>query len=113
APWSIRPGGTANRINLQVPIAHGTLNGGGITNLSLDGLEPVLNVALTFVESKSIPGTQDVAFDIKDVSTAPASAKNGDVYIANVDESGKLRQRDPSGVAAQILTDNLPKCFIA
>lgn len=112
APWSIRPGGTANRINVQVPIKEGTLNGGGFSNLSLDDLEPVLNVALTLVQGTSIPATQDVAFDIKDASTDPSSAKDGDVYIANVDESGNLSKRDPSGIAAEILKDNLPKCFV-
>lgn len=111
-PWAIRPGGSANRINLQVPIAQGVLNGGGFSNFSLTGLQPVLNLALTLVEGRNIPNTQDVAFDIQDVTTTP-STKSGDVYLANPDESGQLRQRDPSGAVASILQDNLPKCFVA
>ncbi len=111
-PWSIRPGGSANRINLQVPIKEGVLNAGGFSNFPLNGLEPVLNVALTLVEGKSA-NTNDLAFDFRDTTTTPGAAKDGAVYIANPDESGLLKQRDPSGTIAAMLDENLPKCFIA
>lgn len=112
--WSIRPGGTANRINVQVPIRDGVLNGAGFTNLSLDGVLPVINVALKLVEGKSLPNTQDVTFDIQNVATSTSNPRNGDVYVANPDEGNpsRLAQLDPSGTAAQILRDNLPKCFV-
>src|SRR5215207_8650885 len=61
-PWSIRPGGTANRINLQVPVAQGVLNGAGFSNFSLSGLQPVLNMALTLVNGRSAPNTRDLTF---------------------------------------------------
>lgn len=112
-PWSIRPGGTANRINVQVPITQGTLTGGGLTNISLNGVQPVLNVALKLAEGGNLPNSQDVAFDIQGVAANPASAKNGEIYLATSDESGELKKRDPSGVAGQILNDCLPRCFVA
>ena len=111
--WSIRPGGTANRINLQVPINQGVLNGCGYSNFSLNGVQPLLNVALTLMQSQSFPDEEDVVFDFKEITTDPSTAKDGDIYIANPDESGLLKKNDPLGIVSSILRDNLPKCFIA
>ncbi len=111
-PWAIRPGGSANRINIQVPVKTGTLNAPGFSDFQLNGIEPLLNVALTLIENKSQPGTQDLSFDFKDISTDPGTSKDGDIYMANPDESGLLIKRDPSKTVAAIISDNLPKCFI-
>jgi hypothetical protein len=110
-PWAIRPGGSANRINVQVPIAHGVLTAPGLSELALDGVEPVLNVALKLITAGA--SAQDLAFDIRDVASAPSAAGDGDVFLATADESGLLTRRDPSGEAASILQDALPKCFVA
>lgn len=110
-PWNIRPGGSANRINLQVPISSGQLNAPGLDAISLNGVEPVLNLALTLVEGTS-SGVQDLKFDIQSTATTPGPAGDGQIYIANADESGLLNQRDPTGMAANILQVNLPKCFL-
>jgi len=110
-PWVIRPGGSANRINVLVPIAHGTLTAPGLSDLALDGVEPVLNVALTLIEAGG--SAQDLAFDIRDSTTNPGSAGDGDIYLTTADLSGLLKSRDPSSEAASILSDALPKCFVA
>jgi len=96
-----------------VPVAQGVLNGAGFSNFSLSGLQPVLNMALTLVNGRSAPNTRDLTFDIQDVTTTPNTAKDGDIYLANPDESGQLKTRDPSGTVASVLQDDLPKCFLA
>ena len=110
-PWAIRPGGSANRINVLVPIAHGTLTAPGLPGLALDGVEPVLNVALQLFQAGA--SAQDLRFDIRDTSTVPGTARDGDVYLTTPDLSGLLKGRDPSGEAAAVLSDSLPKCFVA
>ncbi|MBO0930059.1 TULIP family P47-like protein [Fibrella aquatilis] len=111
-PWMITPGGSANRINVQVPVTQGTLTAPGFVNFSLTGIQPVMNIALAFVEDDTNT-SQQVVFDIRSVATSPASAADGDIYVANPDVSGLLNQRDPSGTVASMLESNLPQCFIA
>ena len=111
-PWAIQSGGTANRINLLVPITSGQLTAPQFSNpISLDDVQPVLNLALTLVEGSSA-GTKDLKFDISSNSTSPSN-KDGDVYLSNVDLSGKLKQRDPTGQAASILRDWFGQVFVA
>ena len=108
-PWVITPGGSANRINVQVPVTEGTLNAPGFSGFSLTGIQPVMNMSLTFVEDA---GAQNVVFDIHSVATSPATAQDGDIYVANPDVSGLLTQRDPSGTVKGMLESGLPQCFI-
>lgn len=112
-PWAIQPGGTANRINLKVPVTEGTLSAPGFGGFSLAGVEPVLNVALTLVEARGQRDVQNLAFDITDVAPSLGSATGGQVYLATADASGTLTTRDPSGTVAAILRDALPECFVA
>jgi hypothetical protein len=111
-PWSIQPGGTANRINLQVPIATGQITSPALADtVSLDGVQPVLNLALTLIEGTG-GGSQDMRFDLVTNSSTP-SDDAGVVYLANVDESGKLAQRDPTGTAAAMMRDWFGELFVA
>ncbi|KAB7732509.1 TULIP family P47-like protein [Rudanella paleaurantiibacter] len=111
-PWAITPGGSANRINVQVPVTQGTLNAPGFSNFSLTGIQPVMNMALTFVEDANSAGTQNVVFDIQSVAASATSATDGQIYVANPDVSGTLNQRDPSGTVKSMLETDLPQCFI-
>ncbi|MEM9293125.1 MAG: TULIP family P47-like protein [Acidobacteriota bacterium] len=111
-PWSIQPGGSANRINLQVPITSGSLSSPAFSKpISLDGVEPILNLALVLVEG-SHSGSQSLTFDITTNSTSPSN-KNGDLYVNNPDASGKLAQRDPTGQAAAMIRDWFCEPFVA
>lgn len=112
-PWQIVSGGSANRINVQVPITQGTLSGPGLASaVSLEGVGPVLNIALALVEGASA-NTLDLKFDIQVSDNSPGPAAEGQVIVANPDVSGLLAQRDPTGVAASMLRANLPECFVA
>lgn len=104
-PWEIQKGGTANRINLLVPIVSGTLSFPQIGNVSLDGVKPVLNLALSLIEGAS-GSSEDLKFDITANSTTPTQ-KSGEVYIANPDESGQL-----GAVAKQLITDWFGELFV-
>lgn len=118
--WSIQPHGTANRINLKVPIKQGTLTA-GLVNYTLDGIQPVVNVALTLIDS---PGSepegtgpqgpvQKLCFDITDMAPSPGAATGGQVYLVNADVSGTLKGRYPGSYVESALQDALPECFIA
>ena len=110
-PWAIQPGGSANRINLLVPITTGTLSFPEFsTPLSLDGVKPILNLALTLVEGTS-SGTQSLVFNITTNSATPSNA-DGAVYIANPDETGLLAKRDPTKVASQLFRDWFGEIFV-
>lgn len=109
-PWAIQPGGSANRINLKVPITSGSLQGPFPSTIDLSGVEPEINVALALL-SGSTSGTDDVEFDITTNATQPTN-DDGAVYVANPDLTGTLAQRDPSGQAAQILRDWLGEVFV-
>lgn len=103
-PWSIQPGGTANRINLRVPVKTGNLTFPAFAKpIQLEGIQPVLNLALKLVEGKG-KGSKDLTFDVTSNSVSPSN-KDGDIYISNPDESGLLAKRDPTGQAAQLIRD--------
>nr|WP_029031728.1 TULIP family P47-like protein [Salinarimonas rosea] len=112
-PWTIQPGGSANRINLMVPITSGTLTAPQFrAPIDLAGVQPILNLALVLVAAPS-NGTQSLTFAIETNSPRPAT-KDGDVYVANPDASPGhvLKTRDPTGQAAQIFNDWFGEIFV-
>ncbi|MGP9819082.1 TULIP family P47-like protein [Salinarimonas sp. NSM] len=112
-PWAIQPGGSANRINLMVPITSGTLSAPQFRQpIDLAGVQPILNLALVLVEGSS-NGTQSLTFSIETNSPRPAS-KDGDVYVANPDASAGhvLHGRDPTGQAEQMINDWFGQIFV-
>ncbi|WBO21379.1 TULIP family P47-like protein [Sphingomonas abietis] len=103
-PWTIQPGGSANRIKLMMPIAHGTLTAPPFRQpIDLAGVQPVLNLELAIVQGASA-GSQSVAFSLHTNSPTPTD-DGGAVYVANPDASGLLNQRDPTKQAAAIIND--------
>ena len=105
--WSIVQGGSDTLLHFETPIKSGSITAMGQT-YDLAGVTPVLELQLDFIENTSVKGEDNLKFNCKVVGTHPGDTTPGAVTVVNTDTSNKL-----TGIAKDMLHDNLPKCLIA
>ena len=114
AAWKLVPGGSEGILQFETPITSGTVVvKEHDVNLSLDGVIPLIQMQLEFIDSKSHKGSKDLVFNCKVLGKGIHDDTPGAVSVINPDTSGILQKEKDGEIAAALLVTGLAKCLIA
>lgn len=106
--WEIIPGGASKLLRMKTLVKEGRLTYMG-KDINLDGICPLLEVQLSFVNSKQNPDIKKLNFSFLVQGEYEGDQKNGAVTIINPDMNNIIQ---PGSISYQILKIILPLMFI-
>ncbi len=111
--WEIVPGGSEGLLQFNCPIDTGLVvlkeNNKTVT---LDGTVPLVQMQLKVIKASDKSASHNLVFNYKTVGKQKGDTTPGAVTVIDPDITGKLKQEEYGGLAAELLVNGLGQCFI-